>query len=191
MTPPWTWRGHLELFFSSRSQAASILAGLGEKGVEGSDMKACARALVRRRLDTVAPLQLLRLAVAATKSQPVATEALDAVAEAAALVLNAFNMEDASKLLLAVAKAKAAAGRDRRRLAVARRSRRPGALPEGCAGDAAQALGAVRGAVDQGGAGGDQGGGVPATLRGLGHGGSQAGIGCRSHEYAYRHMINL
>ncbi|CAK9023795.1 Nipped-B-like protein B [Durusdinium trenchii] len=92
--------------------AAAIIAGLGEKGLEGEEMQACAKSLVasREALEALQPEQLLRLTVAATKSEPVAKEALDAVASAAALVLNAFSLEDASKLLLAVAKAKAGAG---------------------------------------------------------------------------------
>merc|ERR1719215_2367083 len=57
-------------------------------------------------LEALPPTVLLRLCVAATKSPCIAETTLDAVAGAAALTLPAWSADDASKLLLAVAKAK-------------------------------------------------------------------------------------
>ncbi|CAK0845874.1 unnamed protein product [Prorocentrum cordatum] len=105
---------------------ASTVAGLGERGAEGEEMRECA-AFVGR---SPAPLEalpaplLLRLTVAATKSGAVAEGALDAVASAAALTLPGWNMDDVSKLLLAVAKARPRRGAQGSRDGVAELYRR-------------------------------------------------------------------
>jgi len=65
-------------------------------------------------LEALPAPSLLRLTVAATKSGAVAEGSLDAVASAAAMTLPGWNMEDVSKLLLAVAKAKPRKSRDGR-----------------------------------------------------------------------------
>lgn len=87
---------------------ASTVAGLGERGVEGEDMRECAAFVGKERapLEALPATLLLRLTVAATKSGAVAEGALDAVASAAAMTLPGWNMDDVSKLLLAVAKAR-------------------------------------------------------------------------------------
>eukprot|EP00931_Biecheleriopsis_adriatica_P062473 TRINITY_DN37661_c0_g1_i1.p1 TRINITY_DN37661_c0_g1~~TRINITY_DN37661_c0_g1_i1.p1 ORF type:complete len:1263 (-),score=351.72 TRINITY_DN37661_c0_g1_i1:122-3910(-) len=89
---------------------ASIISGLGEKGIEGDDLEVCSaflgRPSNRQSLEELPPVLLLRLTVAATKSMAVAQAALNQVASASSLVLNAFSMDDVSKLLLAVAKAR-------------------------------------------------------------------------------------
>eukprot|EP00928_Gymnodinium_smaydae_P069958 TRINITY_DN538_c1_g1_i1.p1 TRINITY_DN538_c1_g1~~TRINITY_DN538_c1_g1_i1.p1 ORF type:complete len:1196 (+),score=313.45 TRINITY_DN538_c1_g1_i1:116-3703(+) len=90
---------------------ASILAGLSEKGASesgGSDMKDLAKYVGRSQaaLEAVSPASLLRLTVASTKSAYVAEYALDAVALAAAMTLPGWSLDDATKLLLALAKAK-------------------------------------------------------------------------------------
>ncbi|CAE8688891.1 unnamed protein product, partial [Polarella glacialis] len=72
---------------------ASVVAGLGERGVEGDDLKACASYIGQPAIEALPPATLLRLTVAATKSAVVSEAALDPVASAAALVLNAFTME--------------------------------------------------------------------------------------------------
>lgn len=96
------------------SAVASILASLGERGIEGDDIRACAAYLGKERaeLEALPPSLLLRLTVAATKSQDVAEKSLSAVAAAAAITLPGWTVDDAAKLLLAVAKAKGGVGGD-------------------------------------------------------------------------------
>lgn len=92
---------------------AAVVAALGERGLEGDGMRACAPLVtkaLRGSLEALPPAIVLRLMVAATKSATLAELALDAIAEAASVILQAFSMDDASKLLLAVAKAKGGAG---------------------------------------------------------------------------------
>lgn len=91
---------------------AAAVAALGERGVEGDDMRVCAGFLAsapHESLEELPPAALLRLMVAATKSAVVAETALDTVAATASVILQAFGMDEASKLLLAAAKAKGGA----------------------------------------------------------------------------------
>jgi len=94
------------------SMIAAVVAGLGELGVEGSDVRDCAAFVGREPslLEGLPPGLMLRLTVAATKSTAIAEEVLDAVAAAAAITLPGWTTDDASKLLLAVAKAKGGLG---------------------------------------------------------------------------------
>merc|ERR1712217_3257 len=71
-------------------------------------MRACCSYIGKAKegLESLTPALLLRLSVAATKSSDVSDKALDGVATAAAITLPGWTTEDASKLLLAVAKAK-------------------------------------------------------------------------------------
>lgn len=87
----------------------AVVAALGERGVEGKDMQACAAFVAEAphaSLEALPPPALLRLMVAATKSAALAETALDVVAAAASVILQAFGMDDTSKLLLAAAKTK-------------------------------------------------------------------------------------
>lgn len=92
----------------------SVLAGLGERSAEGKEMRVCAEyvgaAGRASSLEALPPSTLLRLTVAATKSSVLAEYALDGVASAAAITLPGWSMDDASKLLLAVAKTRGNAG---------------------------------------------------------------------------------
>merc|ERR1719401_369129 len=89
---------------------ASAIAGLGDKG-EGDEVKACASLLGKVPVQMLEGLPqdiLVRLATASTKSGAVAEAVLGLVAAASAATLSAWNLDDVSKLLLALAKAKAA-----------------------------------------------------------------------------------
>merc|ERR1712182_128819 len=88
---------------------ALAIAGLGEKG-DGEDVKECASILGKAPANVLEGLSeeiLLKLAVASTKSSAVAEATLGIVAKAAAATLPAWHMDDLSKLLLAISKAKA------------------------------------------------------------------------------------
>jgi len=91
---------------------ASAIAGLGDKG-DGDDVKACSALLSKvppPMLEGLPQETLLRLATAATKSSAVAEAVLGIVASASAATLPAWSMDDMSKLLLALCKAKAGTG---------------------------------------------------------------------------------
>lgn len=87
---------------------AAAVAALGETGVDGSGMRNCASYVggLPNSLQAVPPATLLRLVGAAAKSTAVAAHVLDAAAAAAAMTLASWSVEDASKLLLAMAKVK-------------------------------------------------------------------------------------
>uniref|UniRef100_A0A7S2AZ65 Uncharacterized protein n=1 Tax=Alexandrium andersonii TaxID=327968 RepID=A0A7S2AZ65_9DINO len=90
---------------------ASAIAGLGEKG-DGDDVKALSALLGKvppAMLEGLPRETLLRLATAATKSAAVAEAVLGIVAAASAATLPSWGMDDVSKLLLALCKAKAGA----------------------------------------------------------------------------------
>mmetsp|Transcript_11655 Transcript_11655/g.31286 ORF Transcript_11655/g.31286 Transcript_11655/m.31286 type:complete len:878 (+) Transcript_11655:140-2773(+) len=94
---------------ASLAEVAATVAALGERGVEGSAMKKCAAFVggaSARCLAALPPATLLRLAAAAAKSNVLVDEALDTIADAAASVLANWTMDDAAKLLLAIAKVK-------------------------------------------------------------------------------------
>lgn len=87
---------------------ALAVAGLGEKG-ESEDIKTVAGFLAQApaaKLEGLPSDTLLRLATAATKSSSVAEAILGTVATAAAATLSVWSLDDMSKLLLALAKAK-------------------------------------------------------------------------------------
>eukprot|EP00929_Paragymnodinium_shiwhaense_P073452 TRINITY_DN3742_c0_g1_i1.p1 TRINITY_DN3742_c0_g1~~TRINITY_DN3742_c0_g1_i1.p1 ORF type:complete len:1227 (+),score=309.43 TRINITY_DN3742_c0_g1_i1:134-3814(+) len=92
----------------------SVVAGLGEREAKGSDFKDVCKYVGKRQqlLEEQPPATLLRLMVAFTKSSVLTDGALDAVAGASAMTLPGWSMEDASKLLLAIAKAKGGATGD-------------------------------------------------------------------------------
>eukprot|EP00931_Biecheleriopsis_adriatica_P007380 TRINITY_DN108670_c0_g1_i1.p1 TRINITY_DN108670_c0_g1~~TRINITY_DN108670_c0_g1_i1.p1 ORF type:complete len:981 (-),score=222.15 TRINITY_DN108670_c0_g1_i1:17-2959(-) len=98
---------------ASFTAIAGVVSALGERSVEGDEMRACVRLLTdtpNAMSEGLPPQALMRVMVAATKSAAVAEVALDGVAAAASVVLHSFGMDDISKLLLAVSKAKSAGG---------------------------------------------------------------------------------
>eukprot|EP00927_Polykrikos_kofoidii_P029606 TRINITY_DN25588_c0_g1_i1.p1 TRINITY_DN25588_c0_g1~~TRINITY_DN25588_c0_g1_i1.p1 ORF type:complete len:1950 (+),score=472.38 TRINITY_DN25588_c0_g1_i1:531-5852(+) len=93
------------------SDVVRLLAGLAERGYgEADDLQAGLQVVNSAPgLAAVPPQQLLRFAIAATKSPAVAELGLGAAAGAAAATLAVWPLDDVAKLLLAVAKSKAAA----------------------------------------------------------------------------------
>lgn len=97
---------------------ASIIATLGEKQLESDALSMCASFLGKQqsKLGLLQSATLLRLIIAAAKSCIIASSLLDAVAAVARINLESWNMDDVSKLLLALAKVKV--GKDSHEVAV-------------------------------------------------------------------------
>eukprot|EP00746_Dinoflagellata_sp_MGD_P073377 gnl/MRDRNA2_/MRDRNA2_29779_c0_seq1.p1 gnl/MRDRNA2_/MRDRNA2_29779_c0~~gnl/MRDRNA2_/MRDRNA2_29779_c0_seq1.p1 ORF type:complete len:487 (-),score=84.27 gnl/MRDRNA2_/MRDRNA2_29779_c0_seq1:40-1500(-) len=95
------------------SASAAVVAALGEKGIDGDDMKACVANLAgvpAAQYETLPRDTLCRLIAASTKSTCVSDTLLSVVATACAASLPQWSVDEVCKLLLALSKSKGGEG---------------------------------------------------------------------------------
>jgi len=88
------------------ASVVSLVGALGERDCENEKLQPLVQAITDVPLDEVPAPALLRLAVAATKSEAIAEKGLGHVAAAASVMLHVWALDDVTKLLLVVAKSK-------------------------------------------------------------------------------------